>query len=204
MGSLMAEIVKLSDGFETAVEAVVARLKAGKPVVIPTETVYGLVADAAQPDAVEQIYAVKQRDRGKPLQLLAGDISALEKLGIVLNAIEYRLAETFWPGALTLVLQLPGGGTEGVRVPDCLFAREVARRAGGVLRATSANASGEPPALTAQEAAEALGDRVELIVDGGTVSGGTASSVVSVGPDNEINILREGALCRAQLLAARS
>lgn len=176
-----------------AAKAAAAVLRSGKLAVIPTETVYGLVADESVPGAVERIYAAKQRERGKPLQLLISDVGVIARLGFELSPVARRLVDKFWPGGLTLVLE-QAGRSEGFRMPDSEIALAVIREVGGALRATSANASGEPAALSAEAAREALGDCVALVLDGGDVVGGVASSVVRVGADGQVEVLREGAI----------
>ena len=108
------------------------------------------------------------------------------------------LARAFWPGALTIVLDAEGGGTEGVRVPDHAVARSLCRAAGGLLRCTSANRSGEPPALEAAAAADAIPE-ADALVDAGPAPGGVASTVVRFAADGSLVILREGAIPRSAL-----
>jgi tRNA threonylcarbamoyl adenosine modification protein (Sua5/YciO/YrdC/YwlC family) len=175
-------------------------LRGGGLVVLPTDTVYGLACDPAIPDAIERIYDAKHRERGKPIPLLAAGMAEVESFGAALGAAERRLAQAFWPGPLTLVLRV-GAGTEGFRVPDFDVTLRLLRAAGGVLRVTSANHSGEPPALTAEDAVAAIGSRTDLVLDAGRVPGGVASSVVRVSA-NGLDVLREGALARPSLLAA--
>ena len=117
--------------------------------------------------------------------------------------MERKLAEAFWPGPLTMVID-NGQRSEGFRIPDNPVACEIAGRLGGLLRATSANLAGDPPALTAREVFAALGDSVDLIVEADRmiVRDGCASSVVKVNKNGEIEVLREGALSREQLIAA--
>jgi L-threonylcarbamoyladenylate synthase len=197
----MAERLNVLECEETVLVARVVRaLEVGALVVLPTETVYGLAADARRPDALARIYAVKRRDAGKPIALLADGVDSIVACGAALSPVAQRLAARFWPGALTLVLPC-GGGWEGFRVPDAPLALAILRGVGGLLRVTSANASGEPAALTADAAVAALGERVELIVDGGHVSGGEASTVVKV--ENEtVTVLRPGPITQAMLDAA--
>jgi tRNA threonylcarbamoyl adenosine modification protein (Sua5/YciO/YrdC/YwlC family) len=195
---MSADVYRLNGDDAVAVEAAVAALKRGELVVIPTETVYGLVADASVPGAVERIYAAKERDRGKALQLLVSGVDAIASMGYELSESERKLADRFWPGGLTLVVE-KDGSSEGFRVPDSGIALEIVRRVGGVLRSTSANTSGEPAAQTADDAIEYLGDAVAVVLDGGMVQGGVASSVVRVGDDGIIEVLREGAVSGAEL-----
>lgn len=178
-----------------------ALFRAGGIVVVPTDTVYGVAASPDSAEALAKIVAAKGRDPSKPCQLLAASPGAAAAAGIPMPPPAAALAGAFWPGALTLVLDLPGGGTEGVRVPDHPVARALCEAAGGMLRCTSANRSGEPPALTAGEAAAALPD-ADAVVDAGPAAGGVASSVVKVGPDGSLSVFREGAIPRARLEAA--
>jgi L-threonylcarbamoyladenylate synthase len=193
------------------VEQAVSCLRRGGLVVIPTDTVYGLAADPRVPGAEERIARAKGRPEGKPIPLLTTGLAAVEAFGAVLGAGERRLAEAFWPGPLTLVLAVPdrpgrpgsgpgAGRTEGFRVPDCRTALAVIEGAGGVLRATSANRSGEAPALTARQAADALGPEVDLVLDAGPAPGGTPSTVARLRGDN-VEVLREGAIPTEQLVA---
>ncbi len=199
---MSAELFRLTDGDEDAVaiDLAVAALKRGELVVIPTETVYGLVADDSVAGAVVRIYAAKQRDVDKPLQLLVSGVDVITEMGFVLSDVERRLAEKFWPGGLTLIMERDGL-SEGFRVPDSEIALEIVKRVGGALRSTSANSSGDPAALTADEAVGYLGDAVAVVLDGGAVVGGVASSVVRVGVGGEIEVLREGAIARSDLIA---
>jgi len=181
-----------------AVEA----LGKGSLVIMPTDTVYGVAADPAVPGAVERIFAAKGRDRDKPIPLLAAGIEDVRKYGAVLGRAERELASRYWPGPLTMVLKV-GDREEGFRVPDHGVALALLREAGGVLRVTSANISGAPPALTAEAAATALGDRVEEVLDAGHVPGGKPSTVVRA-TGERIEILREGAIPSRDILEAAS
>lgn len=182
-------------------DALGALFRAGGIVVVPTDTIYGVAAIPARADALARIVAAKGRDPSKPCQLLAASADAAARAGIPLPPRAAALARAFWPGALTLVLDLPGGGTEGVRVPDHATARALCEAAGGLLRCTSANRSGEPPAQTADEAAAAL-PSADALVDAGPSPGGVASTVAHVGADGALTLFREGAIPRAALEAA--
>lgn len=201
---MSAEVYRLTGNVDdaAAIDLAVAALKRGELVVIPTETVYGLVADDSVEGAVDRIYAAKQRDAGKPLQLLVSGVEVITEMGFELNDVERRLADKFWPGGLTLIVK-KDGVAEGFRVPDSEIALEIVKRVGGALRSTSANSSGDPAALTAGEAEGCLGDFVSMILDGGAVVGGVASSVVKVDGSGCVDVLREGAITKADLLAVR-
>jgi len=177
-----------------------AMFRAGGIVLMPTDTVYGVAAVPSRADALARIVAAKGRDPSKPCQLLAASAEAAAAAGVPLPRRAAALARTFWPGTLTLVLDLPQGGTEGVRVPDHAVARALCEAAGGTLRCTSANHSGEPPARTAAEAEAALPD-ADAIVDDGPAPGGVASTVAKVAEDGSLILFREGAIPRAALEA---
>jgi L-threonylcarbamoyladenylate synthase len=181
-----------------AIDEAVSALERGELVVVPTETVYGVIADPRLPNATESIYAAKQRDRGKPLQMLVTGVDDIEAMGFNLSDLERRLAERFWPGGITMVVR-SDEVSEGFRVPDSEVVIAIARRLGGALRATSANLSGEPPATTAQAAMEALGDSVAVVLDGGHVRDGVASTVLLVDDQQRIDVLREGVVSRDKL-----
>jgi len=167
---------------------------------MPTDTVYGVAAHAGVAGAEEKIYLAKGRERGKPIPLLAAGIDDAERYGAELDAVEKKLAVKFWPGPLTLVLRV-GDRTEGFRVPDHKVSIDLIKATGGVLRVTSANLSGDPPALTAGDAVRSLGPFVEIVLDAGHVSGGTPSTVAKV-ENGRIIVLREGMIGRAELMAS--
>lgn len=173
-------------------------LRAGGVAVIPTDTVYGIAAHPDCPGAVARICTIKGRPTGKPIALLAADAAAASAFGAAFPAAARRLADAFWPGALTLVL--PCGDTyEGFRVPDHDATRALLAACGGALRVTSANLSGAMPALSAVEALRDVGLEADLVIDGGVSRGGVASTVVKVGPDGALTVLREGAIPPADI-----
>lgn len=161
---------------------------------MPTETVYGVAVDPAAPGALARLYAAKGRDAGKPVALLAADLDSLRARGVTLNPLALRLARRFWPGPLTLVVDTPRGPT-GYRVPDHPVTRAVLVAAGTTLAASSANRSGEPPALTAEAALAALGEHVALVLDAGRADGGVPSTVVRI-RGARLDFIREGTVPR--------
>jgi L-threonylcarbamoyladenylate synthase len=184
---------------KTAVDRAVRALQEGKLVIIPTETVYGVAAAPGVAGALDLIYAAKERDRGKPIPWLAASLEAVEKAGGVLPPWARRLARRYWPGPLTLVATCHGS-QEGFRVPDHPVALAVLTQAGGVLRVTSANLSGEPAARTAASAAAALGSHVALVLDAGPSPLGVESTVVEATGAAPV-ILRQGALSREAVMS---
>lgn len=196
----------LSAEAPAALRAAAALLESGGLLIVPTDTVYGLAAHPKRPEAVARLYGAKGRAHDKPIALLASDRLAAERFGIRFPPPAIALADRFWPGPLTLVLEADDpcgpvpGLQEGVRVPDLDVTRELLRLVGGVLRVTSANLSGHPPARTAPEALQALGERADGLLDAGPSPGGTASTVVRPGAGG-MDILREGALAVHELRA---
>ena len=203
----MTRIVPDSDA---ARDEAIALLRAGRIVAVPTDTVYGIAADLALPDAIERLFAAKGRPPEKAVAVLLADAAQASVLGIVGPAARV-LADRFWPGGLTLVLParpdagLPrilvaGTPTVGVRVPDHPAPRALAAVL-GPLPTTSANRSGEADARDAAEIAERLGDAIALVIDGGPIRGGPASTVVDCTLERPV-VRRVGAITSARIAAA--
>ena len=191
---------QLAEGVAAAAEAI----RRGECVVLPTDTVYGVGADAYSPEAVQHLLDAKQRGRDMPPPVLLADVESLETVAKTVPPVAWALAGAFWPGPLTLVLKAAGQvlvqcGTVAVRVPAHEEARALLR-ATGLLAVSSANVSGERPATTVQEAQAMLGDSVAVYLDGGPTPGETPSTIVdlSVTPGR---VLREGVLSLAELTA---
>jgi L-threonylcarbamoyladenylate synthase len=197
---------RLSASVREQVEKGIAILKKGGVIAFPTDTVHGLGASIAIDSAVERVYRIKGRPRHMALPLLLGDLSQLEKVAISIPASARLLAENFWPGPLTLVLFksdavsdiVSGGGkTVAVRIAAHPTPTALARGLGTAITGTSANLSGQPSALTAEEARAQLGNRVDLIIDG-ECPGGKESTIVDFTGRKPV-ILRPGALSREAL-----
>ncbi|MBM4466145.1 MAG: threonylcarbamoyl-AMP synthase [Chloroflexi bacterium] len=190
--------------------AVAARILAeGGLVAFPTDTVYGVGAHAFQPDAVERIYTAKIRPRDKAIPILLARAEDLALVAERITETAWLLAERFWPGGLTLVLprkaSVPdvvsaGGPTVAVRVPDHPAPQALIAALGAPLAATSANLSGRPSPVTAQEVEAELGGRIELILDGGRCPGGVPSTVLDLTTDPP-TILRVGAITGEEIRA---
>ena len=184
-------------------------LRTGGLVVFPTETVYGLGADAANPKAVARVFEAKGRPRFNPLIAHVNDLAEAERHAR-LHALARRLAERFWPGALTLVaprredstvaeLACAGLSTIAVRAPLHPLARELLAAFGKPIVAPSANRSGHVSATTAAHATADFGDSVDLILDGGPSPLGLESTIVAVDDDGRVTLLRAGAIAREQI-----
>jgi len=195
---------------ETAIAAAVAALAAGRLVGLPTETVYGLGADATDGRAVAAIYAAKGRPSFNPLIAHVPDLAAAERHG-VFDATARRLAEAFWPGPLTLVvakrpesaisdLATAGLDSVGLRVPADPVTRAVLARFGRPVAAPSANRSGRVSPTRAEDVVEELGPAVAEVIDTGPTPVGVESTIVAVG-DGPPRLLRPGGVPRAAIEA---
>ena len=185
-------------------------LRGGGIVAMPTDTVYGVGVALDAPDGLARLFAAKERPLDRAIVLLVAHMEQAASVGVI-SPVARLLAERFWPGGLTLVLaQAPGAvlpaaltggaGTIGVRVPDHDCPRELAR-ALGPLPVTSANLSGQPEARDAAGVLEQLGERIELVLDGGLARGGTPSTVVDCSGELP-RVLREGAIEAGRLVEA--
>lgn len=198
----MAEIIDTRTEPERAIERACAVLAEGEPVAIPTETVYGLAADATNPDAISRIYEMKGRPRFNPLISHVSDM-AMAEAHVTFDPLSRRLAEAFWPGPLTLILPqraassvhaLASAGldTLGIRMPDG-FSRRVIARFGRPLAAPSANTSGKISPTSAAHVDADLGPRLKLILDAGSAEIGLESTIIKV-EDGALHLLRPGGL----------
>lgn len=198
----MARITGIDKHRQEALTEALYLLAAAKPVAIPTETVYGLAADATDPTAITRIYETKGRPRFNPLICHMADLAMAERYA-VFDPISRLLATKFWPGPLTIVLPMKAGSgihplatagldTVGVRVPMGL-AGELIRRFGKPLAAPSANSSGKISPTTAAHVDADLGDRIDLIIDGGACRVGVESTIIKI-EDDRIRLLRPGGI----------
>ncbi len=206
------KIVQLSKGLGEATLAASAALRRGGVIIYPTDTLYGLGADALSDDAVEKIYAIKGREEGKPMHAVFADMAMVEEYAEV-NDVARRLAEKFLPGALTLVLKKKphvesgvsrGIATIGIRIPNDEFCLELARTYGKPFTATSANKSSQIPPTSIADIQAQLGtaaDDVELAVDAQVFPMRPPSTVVNLVSGTPV-ILREGAIPKEDIFAA--
>ncbi|MFC1962443.1 L-threonylcarbamoyladenylate synthase [Chloroflexota bacterium] len=177
-------------------------LKQGGLVAFPTDTVYGLGADAFHNEAVERIYSIKERPHSQPFPILVADLSQAEAVAESWTPLASLLAQRFWPGALTLLLPkaktvpsiLSGEkGAIGVRLPHHPIPLALIKGLGNPIVGTSANRSGQRSPLTAQEVHLQLDNRLDLVIDGGRCPGGVESTVVDV-TEAVPRIVRKGAI----------
>lgn len=176
-------------------------LRRGGLVAFPTETVYGLGADATNPDAIARLNAVKGRPPGKPYSLHLHAIEQVDTLAAEIPPAARRLMRHFWPGPLTLVLPGRGGGRVGLRLPDHAVARAFLAACGIPVAAPSANRADEPPPTDANSVLAALDGAVDCLLDAGPTACGRESTVVSVS-GSQVQVLREGAIAAQAILAA--
>jgi len=193
--------------YARAIDDAVWVLKQGGLVAFPTDTVYGVGAQAFSPQAVERIYRVKGRPRSKAIPVLIDSAAHLPDLAENVDPEAWLLAERFWPGPLTIILPrgsrvsdvvTAGGPSVAVRVPDHEFALRLIGAAGGALAATSANLSGHPDPVTAEEVLGYLEGRIDLILDGGPCPGGQASTVIDLTGVSPI-VVRPGPISQQEL-----
>ena len=186
----------------SAVAEAAQTLKRGGLVVFPTETVYGLGADATNPKAIERLNQVKGRPPEKPYSLHLASSEQVRACAASVPPIAERLMATFWPGPLTLVIPSRDGTTVGFRVPDHPIARAFLEACGVPVAAPSANRSGSPPPTDAQEVLAALDGAFDCLLDGGPTKLGRESTVVEVSWDGRVDIRREGAIAPQAILDA--
>ena len=199
----MADLYDCTDPEQRAsgLDAAAAAIARGELVLLPTDTVYGVGADAFSPPAVARLLGAKNRGRAMPVPVLIGEASTLAGLTMSVPRPAQQLAEAFWPGGLTLVVEHAPSlawdlgdaeGTVAVRLPDDDVARDLLCRT-GPLAVSSANRSGRPAATTAEEAAAQLGEHAAVVLDGGPRAGSAASTIVDcTGPVPRV--LRVGAV----------
>lgn len=195
---------------ETRVDNIVnavAALRAGALIVFPTETLYGVGADALNFTAVEKVFQLKGRDSSNPFPVIVSDRAMLDRLVAEITPLAEKLMAHFWPGPLTLVLparadippQLVNAtGGIGVRISSQLIATEIVRALGRPLTATSANPSGQASARTIAQAKDYFSGKIDIFVDGGELPSITGSTVAEV-MASKVKIIRAGEIAKREL-----
>ena len=185
-----------------SVNRAVKVLRNGGAVAAPTDTLYGILANALDERAVRKVFAAKMREAGSPLPIFVSDADDLAKYGRDIPEIAYALAAAFWPGKLTIVVpksdripEVVSGGldTVGMRIPDHPVPREIVAALGAPVTATSANLSGTEGLASAADVVRELGERVDMVLDGGVLAPSAASTVVDA-TASPLKILRIGAV----------
>ncbi len=194
---------------ESELDIAASLLKSGEVVAIPTETVYGLAANAFDSEAVKKIFAAKNRPCDNPLIVHISELSMISDIAVSMPQTAKKCAERFWPGPLTMILPkkdtiplVTSGGldTVGIRFPSNETARRIISKCGFPLAAPSANLSGSPSPTTAKRVYEDMNERISAIVDGGESDVGVESTVISF-EGEAIRILRPGKVSYEELLS---
>jgi L-threonylcarbamoyladenylate synthase len=194
-------------GAKRALAEACRTLERGGAVAFPTETFYGLAVRYDDVAALRRLYELKHRLKDKAMPLIAGDRKTLGLVALPLTPTAEKLAQSFWPGPLTILTAateglsdfLTGGtGNVAVRIPGESFALRLALLLGTPITATSANISGQPPADTPDKVIEYFGEGLDLLVDGGKTPGGKPSTIVAVAGE-KVRIVREGAISREEI-----
>ena len=169
-------------------------IRGGGLVIFPTDTVYGLGADARNKEAVGKVYQVKKRPQNKPLIIQVGDVGQIHSFVAAVPRQASVLIEKFWPGALTLVFKRKDSSqTVALRMPDNRIALSLMKRAEAPLTSPSANLSGKPSPSRIEEIDEELVRKVDLVIDGGKTKIGVASTILDL-TTFPPKVLREGAI----------
>lgn len=206
---MLARILKTDtqNNLQSAIHDAAQVILSGGVVAVPTESFYGLAVHALNEEAIERLFAVKQRREDNPLLILIPSSETLDSYVMRVSSRARKLIARFWPGGLTMVFSstpiLPqsltaGTGKIGVRLSSHPVPRELARAVGAPITGTSANRSGQPSCSTAEEVMKAVGQDIDLILDGGKTPGGKGSTVLDVTLDPPV-ILRDGIVSRDEL-----
>ena len=207
--SMPARILKTDtqDNLQSAIQDAAQVILTGGVVAVPTESFYGLAVHALNEKAIERLYALKGRREDNPVLILIPSSETLDSYVMNVSIRARKLTARFWPGGLTMVFPaapiLPlsltaGTGKIGIRLSGHPVPRELSKAVGAAITGTSANRSGRPSCSTAEEVVEAVGDDIDLILDGGRTPGGKGSTVLDVTLDPPV-ILRDGIVSRDEL-----
>ena len=173
-------------------------LISGKIVAFPTETVYGLGVCADNNTAIDNLYSVKQRPRDKKLSIMISRSEEITKYVKRVPPIAEKLISAYWPGPLTIILELEDGGTVGLRNPDNRVIRDLINAVEIPIASTSANISGRPPATDAQQVINNFSEKIDVVLDDGYTESGKPSTIVKI-RDNAYKIIRHGVIEKERL-----
>jgi L-threonylcarbamoyladenylate synthase len=200
---MAVEIIRLgAENVEKAFSRCRDVVRAGGIIVYPTDTYYGMGADPRNREAVKRIFALKKRSPGQPLLVLLADAAQVRDWAAHVSSDAERLMKQYWPGPLTLVFDAQpqvlvvvtgGTGSIGLRVPGNAVTRQLLHVVGTALTGTSANISGQPGVVNAEQAASMIGDGVDLILDAGPATGGKPSTLLDV-RSLPFKVIRPGAI----------
>ncbi|HOE22828.1 MAG: threonylcarbamoyl-AMP synthase [Syntrophaceae bacterium] len=206
----MPRILKINTGHseEDVIGSAAVIISRGGVIAYPTETIYGLGADATNEQAIRKIFEIKGRNFSNPVSLIIGRREDVHPLVRAIPKTAQKLMDAFWPGPLTIVFEAAGcvsplltakTGKIGIRLSGHDGARQIALAAGKPLTATSANLSGLPECATADEVIAQLGDRLDAVVDLGNTSGTAGSTIIDTTTEQPV-ILRAGVISREEIL----
>src|SRR5574344_567591 len=176
-------------------------------IIFPTETVYGIGANATSKEAVEKIFKIKKRPLNKAINIMVADINQIEKYAIIKNDIERKIIQKFMPGPITIILNkknvIPdivtaGNAKIGIRIPDNKIALEILKQCKVPIAAPSANISGEESGINIQSIQSDFDGKIDAFIDGGTSKLAQASAIVEV-VNNEIIIHRQGKITKEEI-----
>jgi L-threonylcarbamoyladenylate synthase len=197
---MTAKILSLKnpDTYRENIKIAANALLSGKIVAFPTETVYGLGVCADNDTAIDNLYRVKQRSRDKKLSIMIAKPEEVTKYVKHIPPIAEKLISAFWPGPLTIILELDDSGTVGLRNPDNRVIRDLINVVEIPIASTSANISGGSPAIDAQQVISNFSDKIDIILDGGPADAGTPSTIVKIW-DDTYKIIRHGVIGKERL-----
>lgn len=206
----MTQSINLRDFSSEDLAQAAKVIRSGGVVAFPTETYYGLAVDPFNPEALDRLFRLKRRDANKPVLTVIHSAEELFLLAKEIPSLYQPLMRIFWPGPLTLIFDglstlpplLTGNtGTVGVRISSNVVAQRLAEAAGQPITATSANISGQPPAINAKQVEEQFRRDIDWVVDGGETPGGTGSTIIGCNK-NELILIRRGVLSYERIVDA--
>lgn len=192
---MTAEIfnLKCPDTYRENINIAVGALLSGKIVAFPTETVYGLGVCADNTAAIDNLYHVKQRPGNKELSIMISKAEEVKRYVQQIPLIAEKLISVFWPGPLTIILELEDKSTIGLRNPANRVIRDLINAVEMPIASTSANISGSPPAINAQQVIATFSDKIDVVLDGGPAEAGNPSTIVKIF-DDTFEIVRHGVI----------
>mgnify|MGYP003958072095 FL=1 len=197
---MTAKILNLKnpDTYTENIKVAANALLSGKIVAFPTETVYGLGVCADNNTAIDNLYSVKQRSKDKKLSIMISESEEVSKYVKHVPLIAEKLIGAFWPGPLTIILDLDDNSTVGLRNPDNRVIRDLINEVAVPIASTSANISGGSPAIDAQQVISNFSDKIDVVLDGGPAEAGNPSTVVKIW-DDTYKIIRHGVIGKERL-----
>ena len=197
---MTAKILNLKnpDTYRENIKIAAKALLSGKIVAFPTETVYGLGVCADNDTAIDNLYSVKQRHRDKKLSIMISKSEDITKYVKHIPPIAEKLVSAFWPGPLTIILELDDNSTVGLRNPDNRVIKDLINAVEIPIASTSANVSGRPPAIDAQQVIDNFSDKIDVVLDGGPAVAGKPSTIVKIW-DDTYKIIRHGVIGKERL-----